>query len=190
MVFLEGIPVRSSKLHLLSGFLFGLSFVFVSLSLSATAQATAPNEWTWVGGNNTIGSNCEESFCGRIGVYGNLGTFAPGNIPGGRVNAMNWTDSSGNFWLFGGVGFDADGLDVSLNDLWEFNPSTNEWAWEGGSSNAGPDNGTPGVYGTLETPATGNLPGSREAAANWNDNSGNFWLLGARASMPTTIAVF
>jgi hypothetical protein len=38
--------------------------------------------------------------------------------------------------------------------------------------------GQPGVYGTLGTPAAGNVPGGREGAASWIDESGNFWLFG------------
>ena len=39
------------------------------------------------------------------GVYGTLGVPAAPNIPGGRTNAVSWTDNSGNFWLFGGQGW-------------------------------------------------------------------------------------
>jgi hypothetical protein len=38
--------------------------------------------------------------------------------------------------------------------------------------------GQPGVYGTLGAPALGNLPGSRQGASSWTDNSGDFWLFG------------
>ena len=37
-----------------------------------------------------------------------VGTPAAGNISGGRYGASSWTDSSGNFWLLGGVGYDAN----------------------------------------------------------------------------------
>jgi N-acetylneuraminic acid mutarotase len=152
------------------------------------------NQWTWMGGSSTAGSNCTQSskqnFCGRSGVYGALGAPAAGNIPGGRMDALSWTDSNGNLWLFGGMGFDASGSWGALNDLWEFTPSINQWAWMGGSSTAGSDCiqgisplicGQPGVYGTLETPAAGNIPGGRSYATNWTDSSGNFWLFGGMA---------
>ncbi|HWE84765.1 MAG TPA: chitobiase/beta-hexosaminidase C-terminal domain-containing protein [Terracidiphilus sp.] len=123
------------------------------------------NEWTWMGGSST--SN-------QPGVYGTLGTPAPGNIPGSRYRAATWIDGSGNFWLFGGSGFDSVGNEGYLSDLWKFNPSTNEWTWISGSSTAN----QPGVYGTLETPAAGNVPGARNKASTWIDGSGNLWLLG------------
>jgi N-acetylneuraminic acid mutarotase len=123
------------------------------------------NEWTWVSGSST----------GSAGVYGTLGMAAAGNVPGSRFSAAAWTDSSGNLWLFGGYGYEPDGNLTELNDLWEFNPSTNEWAWMGGSSTGYYH---AGIYGTLGTPAAGNVPGGREDVTGWTDSSGNFWLFG------------
>jgi len=131
---------------------------------------TSRREWAWMGGSSTVPGTGE----GQPGVYGTLGTPAAGNVPGGRQRASSWTDSSGNLWLFGGYGADPDGTLGYLNDLWEFNPSTREWTWMGGSGMAG----QPGVYGTLGTPAAGNVPGGRAAATRWTDSSGNFWLFG------------
>jgi hypothetical protein len=121
-------------------------------------------QWTWMGGSSRLpfpGNGLE----GQPGVYGTLGVPAPGNIPGGRTNAVSWTDKSGNFWLFGGEGYaTVGGLtgNVVFNDLWEFNPSTNEWAWMGGDNKTGnTDAGQSGVYGTLGIPASQNIPGGR-----------------------------
>jgi hypothetical protein len=111
-------------------------------------------------------------------MYGTLGTPAAGNIPGARTAATIWRDSSGNLWLFGGGGYDVNGVRGDLNDLWEFNPSTKEWAWLGGSSSVGGNFGQPAVYGTLGVSATGNTPGGRYAASSWIDGIGNFWLFG------------
>jgi N-acetylneuraminic acid mutarotase len=134
------------------------------------------NEWAWMGGNSTV--QCSSGICGEPGVYGTLGTPATTNFPGSRNSASSSTDSSGNFWLFGGEGLDASRNYGILNDLWKFNPSTNEWAWMGGSSTVSRNGNQPGVYGTLGTPAAGNVPGSREYATSWTDNSGNLWLFG------------
>jgi hypothetical protein len=38
--------------------------------------------------------------------------------------ASLWIDGSGNIWLFGGEGVDANGNVGSLNDLWKYQPST------------------------------------------------------------------
>ena len=136
-------------------------------------------QWAWMGGSQTIGSTCYQypsdyNFCGRAGVYGTLGIGSTSNIPGSRDSSVTWTDKKGNLWLFGGEGEDSAGNFGDLNDLWEFNPSTNQWTWMGGSSTVYQS----GVYGTLGTPAAGNIPGSRYGAVSWTDSNGNFWLFG------------
>ena len=68
-------------------------------------------EWTWVDGSSTLGT--QE---GPPGVYGTLGVPAANNVPGGRDSAVSWTDSNGNFWLFGGESAEF------FNDLWRYQP--------------------------------------------------------------------
>jgi N-acetylneuraminic acid mutarotase len=156
-----------------------------TVSQVVNAQASASNEWTWMDGSSTAGGDCTGigenlmfTFCGRPGVYGVIGTPAATNTPGGRYSALSWTDSSGNFWLFGGSGVDSAGSFGFFNDLWKFNPSTDEWTWMGGSNTVGSNGGQPGVYGTLGTPAATNVPSSRINAVGWTDNNGNLWLFG------------
>jgi hypothetical protein len=96
------------------------------------------------------------------------------------MNALSWTDNSGNFWLFGG------------GDLWKFNPSTDEWAWMSGAGAPpcpfDPLIGynvctvQPAVLGTLGLPDARNAPGGGNAAAIWTDRNGNFWLFAGFAS--------
>jgi len=144
-----------------------------------TPSATGDTgQWTWMGGSNLVtGSQ------GASGVYGTQGTPDPANIPGARDAAVSWTDASGNFWLFGGIGADASGNFAYLNDLWKYTPSatgdTGEWTWMGGSSTAPPSSsGQPGVYGALGIAAAANVPGGRFSAVSWIDANGNFWLSG------------
>jgi N-acetylneuraminic acid mutarotase len=132
------------------------------------------NQWAWMSGSSTLNNGDE----GQFGVYGVLGKAAAGNVPGSRYYATSWTDHSGNLWLFGGEGSDSFNDLIALNDLWVFNPSTNEWTWMGGSNSIPTGGGQPGVYGILGTPSVGNAPGSRYQAAGWTDNSGNLWLFG------------
>jgi N-acetylneuraminic acid mutarotase len=182
----EDIPMRIEKYRLLSSFLFGYLLALSGIALSAKAQTYAPYEWTWMGGSSTLpylGSG--EVLGGQPGVYGTLGTPSTGTIPGGRTSGVSWTDDSGNFWLFGGVGYDSAGILGSLNDLWKFNPASSDWTWMSGSSTvtcvtdgALTNCGVSGVYGTLGTPAAGNVPGGRFGEANWTDIHGNFWLFG------------
>ena len=138
------------------------------------------NQWAWMGGDSNFGDNVDH------GTYGELGKFAPANIPGSRWEGATWTDTSGNFWLFGGQGNASVVTEGILNDLWEFDPSTNQWAWMGGSNTLNCSNvpqtycNQPGVYGTLGVPATGNTPGSRMDSFNWRDLNGNLWLFGGQ----------
>ena len=127
----------------------------------------ATGEWTWVGGSDLVGL----PYVGQ-GTYGALGTPAAGNLPPGRSGAVGWTDANGSLWLFGGFSYGE--ISSYLNDLWEYNPSTNEWAWISGSNQAN----QAGVYGALGTPAEGNVPGGRESALSWTDSKGNLWLFG------------
>jgi len=121
--------------------------------------------WTWVSGSNTANS---------AGVYGTLRTSSPSNQPGARYAASSWTDSSGNFWLFGGFGYDSQGTAGYLNDLWVFSPTMRAWTWISGSTLAG----AVGQYGTLGTASAGTTPGARGGAAAWTDSAGNLLLLG------------
>jgi hypothetical protein len=140
-------------------------------------------EWAWERGNNAAVAGIVASAF--AGVYGTLGTASAANTPGGRQGAVTWADAAGHLWMFGGYGLDSANQAGYLNDLWEFNPSTNQWTWMGGSSaitctqvNYAVQCGEPGVYGAQGTAATGNVPGTREYAVSWSDNKGNFWLFG------------
>jgi hypothetical protein len=105
------------------------------------------------------------------------GTYTSGTlVPGSRTNALTWTDASGNFWLFGGYGYDGESPAVLgyLNDLWEY--TGGNWVWvSGGTTNQANQNGN---YGTQGTAASTNMPGGRQEAVGWADANGNLWLFG------------
>jgi len=131
--------------------------------------------WNWISGANAVGS----TNSGAKGIYGTKGVASTANTPGGRTQSSTWTDSSGNFWLFGGNGFDSAGVFGDLNDLWEFIPSTKTWTWISGSSTITPANtGPKGVYGTQGVAAAANTPGGRYGSLSWTDSTGKHWLFG------------
>lgn len=134
-----------------------------NIMVTCATTATAPGEWTWMGGSKAYD---------QPGVYGTPGAASASNIPGARVWPVNWTDRQGNFWLFGGVGIDSTGALGQLNDLWEY--SNGEWTWMAGSNLAD----QPAVYGTQGQTAPGNTPGARDSAVGWVDSQGNLWLFG------------
>jgi N-acetylneuraminic acid mutarotase len=122
-------------------------------------------QWTWAGGE--VSANAGP-------IYGTLGTAATTAEPGARYDSTTWIDSSGNVWLFGGVGYDASGSVGNLNDLWRYDPGDKEWTWMSGgySDSAG------GAYGTQGTASVDNVPGGRDSSSSWIDSSGNLWLFG------------
>ncbi|MCW3120004.1 MAG: Kelch repeat type 2-containing protein [Chitinophagaceae bacterium] len=140
-----------------------LLFSICCLCMYAMAQTGA--QWTWVNGGS---SNAQ------TGTYGTMGTPSSANKPGSRLGAVSWSDAAGNLWLFGGLGQATTGLNGLLNDIWKYNPFTNQWTWVNGNNTI---NGF-GIYGVQGTPASGNSPGARIHATTWKDAAGNFWLFG------------
>jgi N-acetylneuraminic acid mutarotase len=148
------------KKHLLKTQLF--CFLCLGLAIPFSAQ-----DFVWKTG---------DSFINIAGNYGTLGTPSATNKPGARKDAVSWRDAAGNFWMFGGYGYDDVGSYDNLNDLWKYNTVTNEWTWMGGSNAV---NQT-GVYGLLNVPSANNIPGARRYAAAWTDAAGNLWLFGGK----------
>jgi hypothetical protein len=146
-----------------------LLFVGLFFFIHVNAQS---NQWTWVAGDNTYN---------QAGVYGSTGVAASTNKPGARQNAATWTDASGNFWMFGGFGFDASATGGELNDLWKYNLSTGQWTWMGGTSSYN----DAGTFGTKGLGSTANYPSGRDGSISWVDaSSGNLWLYGGSGGPP------
>jgi hypothetical protein len=139
-------------------------------------------QWQLVGGydNTAVTVNGKATTVGAQIIAnaqqeGQTGTY-PGTpvAPPSRLGAAAWTDSSGNFWLFGG----SNG-NKFRNDLWMYNHSglnssnytTTEgtWTYEGGSALL--DQGGNYSSGTLS-------PGARTNPVTWVDNTGILWLFG------------
>ncbi|HYV95566.1 MAG TPA: PKD domain-containing protein [Chitinophagales bacterium] len=120
------------------------------------------NEWTWMKGAN---------YSGQTGVYGTLGVPSSSNIPGARAVYCKWRDTQNNFWMFGGYNFST----TLFNDLWKYDPSTNEWTWMSGTNL--PNN--QGTYSSICDSTSANCPKSRlENRACGTDLEGKFWLFG------------
>lgn len=128
-------------------------------------------EWVWISGSNSYNI---------AGVYGNQGIAAAANLPGSRQGATTWVDATGNFWMFGGQGYDSTtntnnytATSAYLNDLWMYNPTTNQWTWVSGSQGHN-------IHGNYEreNKASGGLPGGRYFAAGAIDVTGNVWIFG------------
>ena len=125
----------------------------------------ATNQWTWLTGASTTNASP---------VYGAQGTPAPANTPGARRGAVSWTGADGALYLFGGLGFDDTGQCSILNDLWRYNPGTNQWTWLKGANTVN----QAGTYGARGTPAPANTPGSRHRLVSWTGSDGALYLFG------------
>ncbi len=106
------------------------------------------NLWTWISGNNIVGNS---------GVYGTKGVAHKDNQPGARYGMVNFSDSTGNIYIFGGLGYDSVGVSGILNDLWKYSPKDNLWTWMSGDNLADQS----GVYGTKSVAHQNNKPGGR-----------------------------
>lgn len=137
--------------------LFPLSLLF--LSISSEAQIDINSQWTWIKGDNINNGQ---------GSYGLQGIASDINKPGARYNSVGWTDASNNLWLFGGA------TTFYFDDLWKFNPSTNQWTWMKGDSTTE----NHGIYEAQGIQTATNQPGGRYYSSTWIDNDGNFWLFG------------
>ncbi|MBL8266428.1 MAG: hypothetical protein JNL55_08605 [Steroidobacter sp.] len=129
-------------------------------------------QWTWMHGSNTTNG---------AGNYGTQLVAASSNEPRARHEGVTWIDSNGKLWLFGGYS-DAPGIFGSLNDLWRYDPTTNEWTWIAGSSTANITSN----FGALGVAAPGNMPGARLGAVSWLDSTGRFWMFGGFAHPANT----
>ncbi len=127
----------------------------------------ATTNWTWAGGSATLTCN-QFQLCFVLGVYGTEGYTFPGNMPAPEFAPVGSTKSA-HPWLFGGS------LGTSLNDLWKFDLTTQQWTWMAGSTELYEQSGT---YGSLGIADPANVPGDRNSSVGWTDNSGKLWLFG------------
>jgi Kelch motif/Galactose oxidase, central domain len=112
------------------------------------------NYWTWLKGSNLIN---------QVGVYGTIGISSSSNVPSARRAGGAWVYNN-KFYLFGGNYYSS--TTYMYNDLWEYDPSSNNWRWIKGSNTPGQY----GNYGTKGVTTSSNVPGSREDFFTWVNN--------------------
>ena len=122
------------------------------------------NLWTWVSGSDQSNQTANYGMTGVPSVSNN-----PGMI---HECTANWVDDDGHFWLFGGgiVG------GPNSNELWEYNPATNEWTFHGGSIKEYWNKD--GIYGTKGVPSSSNWPHQRYAYTAFKDTNNLLWMYG------------
>lgn len=129
-------------------------------------------KWQWINGNE---NSFFKSYTGDLINYGTLNTENKRNAPGRRLDAMSWTDSTGNLWMFGGQ---VTSVNSYYQDLWMYNKASNNWVWKGGIKNADYGFNRHANYGAQGIYSSTNIPGARVRGKTWTDAQGNFYLYG------------
>ena len=128
-------------------------------------EYTPGGTFIWVGGDNTTNNG---------GIYGTKTVTATSNKPGSRSGTTLMSDGAGNFWLFGGYGFDVSTNPGQLNDLWQYATATGQWTWTGGDNTRSQS----AQYGAIRMFATANKPSGRSTQPGFLDGSGNVYIMG------------
>ncbi len=131
----------------------------------------ASNSWTWVKGFGTING---------VGNYGTLGVEDPANLPPARWSYTKWKGVNNNFYIFAGQTYNGGSLGTyNLNDMWQYNPITNNWTWVSGNSGIN-------HYGIYTTPC--NSSNAIYPAARFDNQTAQtvgcsevFWSFGGRS---------
>lgn len=114
------------------------------------------NNWVWKGGKQKN----DEPFAN----YGTLGVSSITNIPGARRDGKSWVDQEGNFYLYGGYGFDEKSSQRGyLNDVWKYDITLNQWVWLSGDKIINSTN-------SKDYPIA-----KEESGIGWQDENKNFW---------------
>lgn len=126
----------------------------------------ATNMWTWMKGPSTFYFE---------GNFGTQGVEASTNLPPAKTfGGASWVDLDGNFWMYGGENGDNYNQDAN-NDLWRYNPATNNWTWMKGTIMDNP----PAVWGSMGVPDINNQPPPHSTCyGTWCDDQGDLWLFG------------
>jgi hypothetical protein len=119
--------------------------------------------WTWMGNGSVAGN------------YGTKCTASSTNWPPVRFeNRACWTDSNGDFYMFGGC----SSLSSNYNDLWKYCVASGQWIW------ISSDNGVnvSGNWGIKGVPDPANKPSARDGSVAWRSNN-DLYLFGGWAYM-------
>lgn len=104
--------------------------------------------------------------------------------PGSRAYSVSWTDSSGNLWLFGGIGYPLNSTHRSkLSDVWKFDTTTLTWEWI-----IAPDKPLPADYiNNLNTTGSHPYPAARIYTGAADDGAGKLWIFGGEQGSPLNL---
>jgi hypothetical protein len=133
-------------------------------------------QWSLIGGNTSFVT---------IFNYSTKGEVSPDAWPPGKAGAAYWTDSNGNFWVYGGYGPHVPGsLDGFFcgSDIWVYDIRSKFWGWIAGfstlsfgdSSNPIKSLLSPGSFCYL--PSSGTSDGNLIVTGRGSGTPRTFWL--------------
>ncbi len=126
------------------------------------------NTWTWKTGSST------PNYAGN---YGTINTPATTNAISARFAPVGGMASNNKIYIFGG---DNSGR---LNDLWEFNTTTNAWLWVKGNA----QKNLQGEHGTINIEHPSNNPGGTYSAVGQISSNGLYLFGGDGYATSTTV---
>ncbi len=129
----------------------------------------ATNMWTWMKGSQALNNG---------GSYGTKGVEAATNNPPSRLSFTKWKGKDGNFYVFAG-----GNSSTARNDVWRYNPFTNNWTWLSGTNTVN----NAGTYNAQCNPQPTEYPKARienQTVATTTKNCTEiFWSFGGLKSL-------
>src|ERR1041385_2988480 len=98
-------------------------FLYSSFFILHSSFSQVPGQWVWLHGSNTVNSP---------GNFGSKGVPSATNVPPAYYETGEGTAPNGIFWMYGGVDYSY----LTHNDLWKYDPSSNQWTWVSGTQAA------------------------------------------------------
>lgn len=151
----------SGKLWLFGGYGYANGLLGVDQCADLWRYDIATNQWTFMKGAMMVNEG---------GAYGNYRIEDAANRPGARSAAAAWTDKNGYLWMQGGEGYGTS-FSGYLNDMWRYNPSTNNWTWMNGGQTVNQEE----IYGTKGVGDPANRPSGAYNVA-FCDTAGHFYM--------------
>jgi hypothetical protein len=174
---------RAGNFYMFGGSTLAIRFDFDTIPVFSNAlwkYSPVKNAWAMITGSNSS----IYAMSGGGGVFGTPGVPAPDNTPERlEVGGATWTDTSGNWWMFGGrTGYRSAG---TKSQLWKFDPVIGQWTYLRGDGDESPPS-----YGTKGIPALSNTPGARVGMKSWTDREGNLYLYGGFGGYGSSTAFY
>jgi N-acetylneuraminic acid mutarotase len=170
-----------------AGFLVDMWMFTLGFSYQTSYVNYSTSSWTWIWGVSTVSPATKAEYASVLN-YSTKGMFSSYNNPMGRAgHSMIASDSSQSLLVFGGSDVQVSSYHIYFNDLWEFNVTSQQWAWIAGGS-TDPQNGYSSADSPGKYPPTQNysgtafqyFPSARTGHAACSFGSDSFYVFGGQ----------